>query len=164
MFTAHHRECSRQTRQGTRDEERLQQLFYRHSCSLGRNSKQASSGRLRTPSSKKITNIYLLKNRLIAPAQHTSSSTDSAGHVDTSGIIICDPLVPRVLTAPLQLDSNLLVTLEVALMVPLTCLTRHFLCTHHWPASHSSKKGAPNFRSRPPPPPPSIQAQNDGFT
>ena len=40
-------------------------------------------------------------------------------------------VAPRVLTAPLQLDSNLIVTLEGALLVPLTYLTCDFLCTHH---------------------------------
>ena len=74
---------------------------------------------------------------------------------------MCDKAAPRVLTAPLQLDSNLLISLEGALIVPLTYLTRNLLCTHHWPASHRRKRGAPNLGSRPR----SIQAQqHDGFT
>ena len=67
-----------------------------------------------------------IEPRLIVSAQHASSSTDSAGHVDTPGLLMCDTATPRVLTAPLRLDSNLLATLEGALMVPLTCLTCGF--------------------------------------
>ena len=135
-------------------------FVYKHLCSLGKNSRQASrGGRLRTPSSKKTIQHLFIENRLIVLAQHTSSSTDSAEQVDTSRLLMCDPVAPRVLTAPLHLDSNLLVTLEVALMVPLICLTRDFLCTHHRPASHCNKRGAPHLGSRPH----SIQTQHDGF-
>ena len=61
---------------------------------------------------------------------------------------MCDPLVLRVLTPPLQLGSNLFVTSEGTLMVLMTCLTCYFLCAHHRPASRHGKKSAPIVESR----------------
>ena len=150
MSTEHHHECSRQTRQRAKTEQSLQQLLLQ---TLVLHRKEFQAGLQRRPSQnslfgKNVQHLFI-ETWLIVPAQHTSSSKDSPGHVDTSGLLRCDPLVPRVLTAPLQLDSNLLVTLEGALVEPLTCPTRHFLCAHHWPASHRSKRGAPNLASRP---------------
>ena len=106
-------------------------FVYKHLRSMGRSSKQASKGGLlRTISSKKLPTL-IYRNLTNFLAQHTSLSIDSTGHVNVSMLLICDPLVPRVFTTTLQLDSNLLVTLEGALIVPLTYLAFYFLCTHH---------------------------------
>ena len=94
---------------------------------------------------------------LIVPAQHASSSTDSAGHVDTPRLLMCDTATPRVLTAPLRLDSNLLATLEGALMVPLTCLTCGFPVYPPLASPPSQQKGC-STPWEPPPQHPSTAA------
>ena len=117
-------------------------FVYKHLCSLGKTFMQASkSSRVRTLSSKQMSKP-MDRNPTNVEAQHTSQSTDSARYVDFSALIKYNTLAPRVFIAPLQLDSNLLVALEGAPMVPLTCLMHHFLCTHHRPTSCCCKKVA----------------------
>ena len=131
---------------------------YKYLSFLGRNSRQASrGGRLRTPSLEENVQYLFIEARLIASAQHASSSTDSARHADTSGLLMHDKVAPRVLTAPLQLDSNLLVSLEGALMVPLTCLTCGFPVYPPLASLPSQQKGC-STPWEPPPQHPSTAA------
>ena len=143
---------------GSQGWKKLIAVLYTNTCA----PKEGIPGRLAEAAASElfILEQLFIETRLVVPAQHASSSTDFAGHVDTSRLLMHGPIAPRVLTAPLQLDSNLPVSLEGAVMVPLTCLTRALLCTHHWPAFHRKKRGAPNLGSRPH----SIQAQHHGFT
>ena len=72
---------------------------------------------------------------------------------------MCGPLVTKVLTAPHELDSNVLATLEGAYCDPDISDTP-FLCTHFQLTSRHRKTGDPNLGSRPS----STQAQRDGLT
>ena len=149
------------TRRAAKDEQTLQ-LFCLQLLVLPGKEFQAGLQRRSPQNSLPEENVQhlFIETQLVVPAQHASSSTDSVEHTDTFGLLMCDTVAPRVLTTPLWLDSNLVVTLEEALMVHLTCLAHDFLCTHHWLASHYRKRGAQNLGSRPY----SIQAQHDGFT
>ena len=118
-------------------QESLQQLCLQHLCSLGENPKQPCKGdRFGPLSSKRTSNTYIW-NPMNAWTYYTSSSKDSARHVDFPELPSVSQMSQRVLTVPLQLDSSFLVTLEV--MVALTCVTRHSLCTHHRSASYRRK-------------------------
>ena len=95
-------------------------------------------------------------------AQHTSSSTDSIQHADSSALSMCGKLSKGSSQHRFSLvrSSHYL---GGAPMMPLKCLTRNLLCTHRRPASCRRKRSAPNFVSPPisPPPPPSEHSTMD---
>ena len=96
------------TRRAAKDEQILQ-LFCLQLLVLP--GKEFQAGLQRRPPQNSLfeenSQQLFIETRLIVPAQHAFSSTDSAGHAATSGLLMRDKVAPRVLTAPLRLHSNL---------------------------------------------------------